>query len=62
MTHEVDRRDLHDVRLRPGIQLTGLEVNRRGQASRMTLVPLYTLFGERCVVYWNVSRSGIGNG
>jgi hypothetical protein len=64
--------DRHDLRLRPRIQLTGLEVNRKymmglefrttGQVSPMTLVPLYKLFDERSVVYWDVSRSGIGNG
>ena len=34
-----------------------LEFQTKGQASSMTLVPLYRLFDERYVVYWNVSRS-----
>jgi hypothetical protein len=27
-----------------------------GQATPMTLVPLYQLFDERYVIYWNVNR------
>ena len=34
-----------------------LEFTTKGQAMVMTLVPLYRLFDERYVVYWNVSRS-----
>jgi hypothetical protein len=34
-----------------------LEFTTRGQAQSMTLVPLYRLFDERYVVYWNVSRA-----
>jgi DUF1680 family protein len=34
-----------------------LEFTTRGQVQSMTLVPLYRLFDERYVVYWNVSRA-----
>jgi hypothetical protein len=34
-----------------------LEFRTTGQTTPMTLVPLYRLFDERYVVYWNVSRS-----
>jgi hypothetical protein len=33
-----------------------LEFTTKGQSTAMTLVPLYRLFDERYVVYWNVSR------
>ena len=34
-----------------------LEFQTKGQEMSMTLVPLYRLFDERYVVYWNVSRA-----
>ena len=34
-----------------------LEFATKGQPTSMTLVPLYRLFDERYVVYWNVTRS-----
>lgn len=34
-----------------------LEFRTRGQAAEMTLVPLYRLFDERYVTYWNVERA-----
>jgi DUF1680 family protein len=40
-----------------------LEFRTTGQASSITLVPLYRLFDERYLVYWSVGNreSGIGN-
>jgi hypothetical protein len=40
-----------------------LEFRTTGQASAITLVPLYRLFDERYVVYWSVGNRepGIGN-
>jgi hypothetical protein len=40
-------------------QQTGrtLEFRTIGQATEHTLVPLYRIFDERYVVFWNVSRA-----
>jgi hypothetical protein len=34
-----------------------LEFRTIGQASELTLVPLYKLFDERYVIFWNVVRA-----
>ena len=39
-----------------------LEFTTTGQTTPIALAPLYRVFDERYVVYWNVQPSGIGNG